>query len=63
MKPAPTAIRARQASPLHWVARPPQTPSNPIPLLGGVPPAGGGVVSPAGRNPRPNLSSLIFDIC
>jgi hypothetical protein len=26
--------------------------SKPIPLLGGVPPAGGGVVSPAGRNPR-----------
>ncbi|MDR0936341.1 MAG: hypothetical protein LBM98_06660 [Oscillospiraceae bacterium] len=43
----------------------------PIPLLGGVPPAGGGVVSPAGRNPRPNprncqlsiaITSLIFDI-
>ncbi|MDR0935164.1 MAG: hypothetical protein LBM98_00610 [Oscillospiraceae bacterium] len=35
----------------------PQPPSNPYPLCGGVPPAGGGVVPPrrARRNPRPNL--------
>ncbi|MDR0936183.1 MAG: hypothetical protein LBM98_05815 [Oscillospiraceae bacterium] len=38
LKPAPTKPRPNP---------------RPIPLLGGVPPAGGGVVSPAGRNPRP----------
>ncbi|MDR0936084.1 MAG: hypothetical protein LBM98_05305 [Oscillospiraceae bacterium] len=35
-------------------APPAQPTSKPIPLCGGVPPAGGRVVSPAGRNPRPN---------
>ncbi|MDR0936696.1 MAG: hypothetical protein LBM98_08455 [Oscillospiraceae bacterium] len=39
--------------PIH-VPRP-----RPHPLCGGVPPAGGGVVSPAGRNPRPTLVSDI----
>ncbi|MDR0936614.1 MAG: hypothetical protein LBM98_08045 [Oscillospiraceae bacterium] len=32
----------------------PSSKPRPHPLCGGVPPAGGGVVSPAGRNPRPN---------
>ncbi|MDR0935429.1 MAG: hypothetical protein LBM98_01960 [Oscillospiraceae bacterium] len=37
----------------------PQPTSKPIPLLGGVPPAGGRVVPPQGvpRNPRPTLQS------
>ncbi|MDR0935305.1 MAG: hypothetical protein LBM98_01335 [Oscillospiraceae bacterium] len=44
------------------VPRNPRPNPRPIPLLGGVPPAGGGVVSPTGRNPRPKPPSLIFDI-
>jgi hypothetical protein len=47
-RPGAPSLRAARSNPS------PVPPSKPIPLLGGVPPAGGGVVPPAGRNPRPN---------
>ncbi|MDR0937316.1 MAG: hypothetical protein LBM98_11610 [Oscillospiraceae bacterium] len=46
--------RASPAQPPAPRATQPTSNPRPIPLLGGVPPAGGGVVSPAGRTHRPN---------
>ncbi|MDR0936027.1 MAG: hypothetical protein LBM98_05020 [Oscillospiraceae bacterium] len=63
--PPPTAAPLLRGEFTRVGFRNPTPPSKPIPLLGGVPPTGGGVVSPrrARTQPPSKPPSLIFDIC